>query len=202
MKQLFTKDTTSIFSGLQPKALQSMLDFDYLCGRKPSVVAIINPAETGIHKAFFGSKGLLIPVYCNAKEATKAHQKADVLVNLCSMRSAYQATIEALECPSIRVIAVIAEGVPERHTRKLTALARKKHVAIIGPATVGGLSAGNFRIGNTGGTVQNLIESRLFRPGSVGLVTKSGGLANEKFRVISENSDGIAEGIAIGGDRD
>lgn len=40
----FTAATRCVVYGLQRRAVQSMLDFDYLCERsKPSVAAIINP---------------------------------------------------------------------------------------------------------------------------------------------------------------
>ncbi|MDM7934122.1 MAG: citrate/2-methylcitrate synthase, partial [Methanothrix sp.] len=101
----------------------------------------------------------------------------------------------------IRTVAVIAEGVPERQSRTMAATARRLQKVIIGPATVGGMAAGAFRIGNTAGTIENIIASRLYRPGCVGFVSKSGGMLNEAFNIISRNSNGIYEGIAIGGDR-
>ncbi|MCI0500775.1 MAG: ATP citrate synthase, partial [Epsilonproteobacteria bacterium] len=52
-----------------------------------------------------------------------------------------------------------------------------------------------------GGTIENIIQSKLHRCGSCGLVTRSGGLFNELSNIISINADGIAEGVAIGGDR-
>ena len=61
--------------------------------------------------------------------------------------------------------------------------------------------AGAFKIGNTAGTIENIIASKLYRPGCVGFVSKSGGMLNEAFNIISRNSSGIYEGIAIGGDR-
>ena len=82
----------------------------------------------------------------------------------------------------------------------MTAEAREKGKVLIGPATVGGLKAGAFRIGNTGGTIENVVESKLHRPGSVGLVTKSGGMLNEMFNILARYADGANEGIAIGGD--
>ena len=57
-----------------------------------------------------------------------------------------------------------------------------------------------FKIGNTGGPPDNIIEAKLHRPGSVGYVGKSGGLTNETFNIVARNADGIYEGIAIGGD--
>ena len=99
-----------------------------------------------------------------------------------------------------QTIAIIAEGVPERHTREIITKARNQGVTIIGPATVGGIKPGAFRIGNTGGMLDNIISSKLYRPGSVAYVARSGGMSNELNNIISRNSDGVYEGIAIGGD--
>jgi succinyl-CoA synthetase alpha subunit len=49
--------------------------------------------------------------------------------------------MEALQQPTLRVAAVIAEGVPEQDTKKLIAYARKHNKIILGPATVGGMQA-------------------------------------------------------------
>ena len=40
---------------------------------------------------------------------------------------------------------------------------------------VGGIKPGCFKIGNTGGMMDNIIASKLYRPGSIGYVSKSGG---------------------------
>ncbi|KAG0478327.1 hypothetical protein HPP92_013046 [Vanilla planifolia] len=71
---------------------------------------------------------------------------------------------------------------------------------VIGPATVGGIQAGAFKIGDTAGTIDNIINCKLYRPGSVGFVSKSGGMSNELYNTIARVTDGIYEGIAIGGD--
>lgn len=60
---------------------------------------------------------------------------------------------------------------------------------------------GCFRIGNTGGMLDNIVMCKLYRPGSVAYVSRSGGLSNELNNMISRNSDGVYEGVAIGGDR-
>ena len=44
---------------------------------------------------------------------------------------------------------------------------------LIGPATVGGIQAGAFKIGDTAGTLDNIVQCKLYRPGSVGFVSKS-----------------------------
>lgn len=57
----------------------------------------------------------------------------------------------ALKQATIRTVAVIAEGVPERDTKALIAYARANNKVLIGPATVGGVQAGAFKIGDTAG---------------------------------------------------
>ena len=74
--------------------------------------------------------------------------------------------------PQIKTIAIIAEGIPENFTRKLIKLAAAKNVTIIGPATVGGVKPGCFKIGNTGGMMDNILHSKLYRPGSVTYVSR------------------------------
>jgi succinyl-CoA synthetase alpha subunit len=128
------------------------------------------------------------------------HPNVDVMINFASFRSAAPSTEEALAIPQIRTIVIIAEGVPERRMKLLSAKAKPLGKVIIGPATVGGVKAGAFKIGNAGGTIENIIESKLHRPGSVGFVSKSGGLSNEAYNIIARNTDGLYEGIAIGGD--
>ncbi len=199
---LFDRNTKAIFWNLNPNAIQRMLDYDYLVQREPSIVAIVAPTSNRkFEKFFYGTKEILIPIYKSTVEAAEAHPDADVLVNFASFRTAYPVTMEALDIPTIRTIAITAEGIPERFAREMRIKAKELGKWIIGPATVGGIAAGAFRIGNAGGTLQNIVKSKLHRPGSVGLVTRSGGLFNELSNIIARNANGIVEGIAIGGDR-
>jgi len=202
---LFDRSTQAIIYGFQQRAIQRMIDFDFLCKREtPSVAAVIRPtqgAAVSYHKAFWGSKEIVVHVYKTLQMAIKKHPNADVMINFSSFRSAYPTSKEALESDTIRTVVIIAEGVPERQSRHLIKIAEEKNKKIIGPATVGGIKAGAFKIGNTAGTTENIILSKLYRPGSVGFVSKSGGLSNEMNFMISTCTDGIYEGIAIGGDR-
>lgn len=151
----FDETTRSLIYGLQPRAIQGMLDFDFACGRdRPSVAAMIYPfGGHHIQKFYWGTKETLLPVYTSVAEAVKKCPDADVLVSFASSRSVYESTLDALQFPQIRAIGLIAEGVPERHAREILHLAKQKEVTIIGPATVGGIKPGCFRIGNTGGCV-------------------------------------------------
>lgn len=202
--QLFDRGTKSFVWGMQQRAVQGMLDFDYICKRtEPSVAAIIYPfGGDHVMKFYWGRKETLIPVYARIEEACKRHPDVDVLVNFASYRSVPETCFEIIDkCPQIKTISIIAEGVPERHTKRINSRAKAAGVAIIGPATVGGLRAGAFKIGNTGGMIDNIISSRLYRPGSVCYVSKSGGMSNELNNIIARTTNGVLEGIAIGGDR-
>ena len=180
-----------------------MLDYDYVIKREtPSVAAIVAPTSSNkFEKFFWGGDEIMIPIYKSTAEAKTAYTNADVLLNFASFRTAYDVTMEALEIGGFHTIMITAEGIPERLARKMIAHARKDGVTVIGPATVGAISPGAFKIANVGGTIENIIKSKLHRAGSAGLVTRSGGLFNELCNIISLNADGIAEGVAIGGDR-
>ncbi|CAM1504019.1 Fc.00g016100.m01.CDS01 [Cosmosporella sp. VM-42] len=200
---LFTDKTRCLVYGLQPRAVQGMLDFDFICKRKkPSVAGIIYTfGGQFVSKMYWGTSETLLPVYQEVDKAMGKHPDVDVVVNFASSRSVYSSTMELMEFPQIKTIAIIAEGVPERRAREIAHVAQKKGVTIIGPATVGGIKPGSFKIGNTGGMMDNIVASKLYRKGSVGYVSKSGGMSNELNNIISQNTDGVYEGIAIGGDR-
>lgn len=204
MGALFTKDTQAIFWNNNASAIQRMLDYDYVIKReKPSVAAIVAPTSSNLfEKFFYGADEIMVPLYRSTAEAAKEHPNADVLLNFASFRTAYDVTMEAIGLKGqFKTIMVTAEGIPERLARGMNQAARDAGVTVIGPATVGGIAPGAFKIANVGGTIENIINSKLHRAGSCGLVTRSGGLFNELSNIISINADGIAEGVAIGGDR-
>ncbi|KAJ3049800.1 citrate synthase [Rhizophlyctis rosea] len=199
----FDANTRAFVYGMQPRAVQGMLDFDFMCKReKPSVACMIYPfGGHHVQKFYWGTKETLLPVYSSVAEAMKAFPDVDVVVNFASCRSVYESTRELMTYPQIRSIAIIAEGVPEKRARQLLHEAAQKNILIVGPATVGGIKPGCFKIGNTGGMMDNIVSSKLYRAGSVAYVSKSGGMSNELNNIISRSSDGVYEGVAIGGDR-
>merc|ERR1719228_1362005 len=107
---LFTKTTRAIVWGLQSRAVQGMMDFDYVCGRdQPSVACMVYPMAPGDSKQnfYWGHKEILVPVYKNMADAMEAFPEADVMISFASLRSAYDSTLECLEFPQIRTIAII-----------------------------------------------------------------------------------------------
>jgi len=204
MAALFTKDTQAIFWNNNKSAIQRMLDYDYTIDRKtPSVAAIVAPTSNNkFEKFFYGPDEIMVPIFKSTGEAADAFPNADVLLNFASFRTAYNVTMEAIAIEGqFKTVMVTAEGIPERLARGMNQAARDAGVTVIGPATVGGIAPGAFKIANVGGTIENIVNSKLHRAGSCGLVTRSGGLFNELSNIIAINADGIAEGVAIGGDR-
>ncbi|XP_062387312.1 ATP-citrate synthase isoform X3 [Sardina pilchardus] len=200
---LFSSQSKALVWGMQTRAVQGMMDFDYVCSRDaPSVAAMVYPF-TGDHKQkfYWGHKEILLPVYKNMADAVRKHPEVCVLISFASLRSAYDSAMETMQYAQIHTIAIIAEGIPEALTRRLIKKADEKGVTIIGPATVGGIKPGCFKIGNTGGMLDNILASKLYRPGSVAYVSRSGGMSNELNNIISRTTDGVYEGVAIGGDR-
>ncbi|KAI9847105.1 MAG: citrate synthase [Sclerophora amabilis] len=200
---LFHDKTRCFVYGLQPRAVQGMLDFDFICKRKtPSVAGIIYTfGGQFVSKMYWGTSETLLPVYQDVDKAVAKHTDVDCVVNFASSRSVFSSTMELMEFPQIKSIAIIAEGVPERRAREILYVAKKKGITIIGPATVGGIKPSGFKIGNTGGMMDNIVASKLYRKGSVGYVSKSGGMSNELNNIVSNTTDGVYEGVAIGGDR-
>jgi ATP citrate (pro-S)-lyase len=93
-----------------------MLDFDFICKRKtPSVAGIIYTfGGQFVSKMYWGTSETLLPVYQDVSKAMAKHSDVDTVVNFASSRSVYSSTMELMEYPQIKSIAIIAEGVPER----------------------------------------------------------------------------------------
>jgi hypothetical protein len=113
---LFHDKTRCFVYGLQPRAVQGMLDFDFICKRKtPSVAGIIYTfGGQFVSKMYWGTSETLLPVYQDVNKAMAKHSDVDTVVNFASSRSVYSSTMELMEYPQIKSIAIIAEGVPER----------------------------------------------------------------------------------------
>ena len=142
-----TSLTRCVVYGLQHRAVQGMLDLDFMCGRsKPSVAVMIFSSSSNHYvKFYWGTDEILISVYQSLWELfAKDEKKADditVCINFSSFRSVYTSVTDTIlnHSNQIKTIAIIAEGVPERKTRLLNKLATTHSVGIISPATVGGI---------------------------------------------------------------
>ena len=110
MNTLFTSNTLAVVYGRKSVSIQRMLDFDYVCARRPSVAAIVDRESGAPEKVFYGKTEFLIPAYRTLCDVQEKHLDADVLVNFASLRSASTVVQEAMK-RKYRVIATIAEGI-------------------------------------------------------------------------------------------
>jgi len=162
---MFTRSSTAIIYGRHLDVAQRMLDFDYLSGRAPSVAGLIDPGSqrSSVTKLFFGDTEILVPIYPSFTDIP-VDPVIDTCINLASFRSAAGSTWEAIHSERFAHIVIIAEGIPERDIREIIAY-NETHakIRIIGPATAGAIVGGTLRMGNSGGSLDNIVASGLYR---------------------------------------
>lgn len=204
IQTLRTIEPKIIMIGSHPGIIQSILDFDYLSGKKtPSVVGIIASGRR-FERYFFGKKELLIPVVRSSDELPeKVKESITYFLNVSSARRVLSSTLSLLaELPNIKAGSVFAENVAERHSISLFHALQEKQVAVFGPASVGLLLPGVLKLGAIGGVdIRQLSEAQLMTPGSVAVFSASGGMTNELINTVIRAGKRISFALSFGGDR-
>jgi ATP citrate (pro-S)-lyase len=184
--------------------IQSILDFDYLAGRKtPSVVGIV-ASGSKTERYFFGRGEVIIPAYASLDDLPHTTRtQANLVLNIYSGRRVLRSSLEAMEkLPALVGVNVFAEGFPERHAIELYAEAGRRGIWVIGGASVGLVIPGHLKLGAIGGTqALQLEQSRLFTPGSIAVISSSGGMVNEVIRTVATTGHALSFSLAIGGER-
>jgi ATP citrate (pro-S)-lyase len=197
-------DTRVLCLGTHPGIIQSMLDYDYLSGKKqPSIVAIV--ADTRKQERYFwGEKEVAIPVATHLKDVPRTiRTKVNTLLNVQSARRILVGMQEAIETlPHLKLATIFAEKVPEQHSLEVARLAAKKKLIIVGPASVGVLVPGVFKLGAIGGTRHpQLVKAGIMKGGDTAVVSSSGGMVNELIHAVTRNRSGVSFAMALGGER-
>lgn len=104
---------------------------------------------------------------------------------------ALDAVLEAV-ASGLDPIVVITEHIPVHDTIRMVEAARRRGVRIIGPNGPGVTSAGKCKIG--------IMPNSLFRPGPVGLVSRSGTLTYEIVASLTRAGIGQSTAVGLGGD--
>ncbi len=133
-----------------------------------------------------------IPVYNTVAEAVTTHG-TDTSVIFVPASSARSAVFEALDA-GIKTIIVITEGVPQKDAIEFMAKARqKRNVIIVGPNTPGLINPlHRVKVG--------IMPGHIFRPGNIGIASRSGTLTYEIAWHISNAGLGQSTCAGLGGD--
>ena len=182
-------------------AARRMAEFRFLISEPNNVPAFVFPPDAG--KTFeipYGAQYISIPVYRTVSEALERHPEIDTSLIYIAADRARDAAMEALEAPGIKLVSMITEGLPERDARFLIKKAGDSGKIFNGPSSIGILSGGENRLGVVGGTYDNLVMGKLYKKGSFGIITKSGGMLNEIMWMVSMHGDGVSTAVGLGGD--
>jgi succinyl-CoA synthetase alpha subunit len=150
-----------------------------------AVVGGVNARKAGTKVEFDGTT---LPVYATVAEAM-SETGANVTVGFVPPAFTKDSVIEAIDA-KIPLAVVITEGVPVHDTAAFWAHAQGRKTRIVGPNCPGVISPGASNAG--------IIPADITKPGSIGLVSKSGTLT---YQMMYELRDiGFSTCVGIGGD--
>jgi succinyl-CoA synthetase alpha subunit len=135
-----------------------------------------------------------VPVYGSVRRAVK-EKGCEASVIYAPAAFAKDAVFEALDA-GIRVTMAMAEGIPIQDTVEMITFAKEKDAMVLGPNTAGSITVGESMIG----FIPFWLDY-VYRPGPVGVVTRSGSLTNEICSHIVRCGMGQTSVIGIGGDQ-
>jgi succinyl-CoA synthetase alpha subunit len=142
-----------------------------------------------------GSEVNGIPVYNTVVEAIKQHGQIDAAWAFIPAPQLKSALIEAIEA-GIKLVGSSAERVPLHDNMELQAFARQKGARILGPGSMGIVSPGKAVLGWLGANKE--FADELFKPGPVGVMSRSGGQTGTVVWVLTSNGLGISTAIHVG----
>lgn len=119
------------------------------------------------------------------------HEEAEAAAIFVPARSAKDAALEAMASDLLTVI--ITEGIPVHDSIEIVQQARARGLTVIGPNCPGITSVGACKIG--------IMPNHIFRPGKVGIVSRSGTLTYEIIHQLTRAGMGQSTAIGIGGDK-
>lgn len=148
------------------------------------LVAGVTPGKGG--QKFEGK----VPVYNSVADAVAA-QGANTSVIYVPPVGAAGAIYEAADA-GIELIVCITEGVPVMDMTRVLPYVRSKQARLIGPNCPGAITPGESKVG--------IIPGNICKPGSVGLVSRSGTLTYEIVNQLTRAGIGQSTCVGIGGD--
>lgn len=182
LKQLIGEDTRVLVQGITGN--QGKFHAEAMLKYGTRVVAGVTPGKGG-------EEVLGLPVFDRVSDAM--HETgANTSIIFVPARAAAAAVNESIES-GIKAVVVITEMIPQRDAVEFIARADEKGTFIVGPNTPGMIAPPqNTKVG--------IMSGHIFRPGSIGITSRSGTLTYEIAWHISRVGMGQSVCLGIGGD--
>ena len=152
-----------------------------------SIVAGVTPGRGG--RSVSG-----VPVFDTVSEAV-AETGATAALQYVPARAAAAAVVEAVSS-GLSPIVAIAENLPRHDAFRAARAALEAGVVLIGFNTNGVISPGKAKLGGLGGPSPR----EVFRPGRVGICSRSGGMSAEIALALAGAGLGVSTCVSMGGD--
>jgi len=130
------------------------------------------------------------PIFNTVADAVRA-TGADVSIIFVPPPFAADAIMEAADS-GIKVVVCITEGIPIRDMVHVKEYVKARNVTLIGPNCPGIITPPVTKVG--------IMPAFIHRPGTIGIVSRSGTLAYEAVDQVTKSGLGQSTGIGIGGD--
>ncbi len=184
MSIFIQKDTNVLIQGITGS--EGSFWTKHMIDMGTKVVAGVTPGKAG--QEVEGVK-----VYNSVRDAVKEHHiEASML--FVPPRFTKDAVLEALDA-GIKKIVTVADGIPLHETIEIRKIAKEQGAMVVGGNTSGVISPGEAMMG----FFPYWIE-RVYKPGRIGVMTRSGSLTNEVTAMIVEAGYGVSTLIGVGGD--
>lgn len=147
----------------------------------------------GISASKAGTRHLGVPVMGSFAEAS-GETGVDVGVLFVPPVAAKSLTIDAIDAGA-QILVVLTEFIPVHDTIEMVRAAREAGCQLIGPNTAGTVTPGVAFAG-----FMPAFNDRIFKPGDVGVVSRSGSLGTLACMELTRSGRGQSAFIGIGGD--
>ena len=186
MAILLDEETRMLVQGITGREGKARASFMTRYGT--NVVAGVTPGRGGSEVGH-------VPVYDSVKEAWSHHGPFDATVTFVPGPVVKDAVFEAIDA-GIKLVVMPVERVPLHDILQMIAYARVRNAKILGPGSFGIISPGRAVAGWIGGSEEFARE--VFRPGHVGLISRSGGQTTTLAWAIGQLGLGISTALHIG----
>ena len=185
MSILVDRHTRVLVQGLT--GAQGAQDTRYALDAGTQVVCGVTPGKGGavVHG---------LPVYHTVAAAAAVHAATAAVVYAPPL-AVRDAVYESLDA-GLRLIVVLAENVPVHDAAAIRARAERADAVVVGCNTNGIITPRQCKLGGIGGD----LPERIFVPGRIGIVSRSGGMSAELGHTLKCAGYGVSTAISMGGD--